>query len=647
MVAKGHHFAGVALAAVVDADTGLGAAGLPRRGAHVPAADPARRAQRPRRAGPRARPDLPARRARDRASRRGTTSPGFLAGELERRRELGYPPFRHLVRDRRLRARAGRAACARCRSCKAGLGGRRSCSARRRSCACAAATARSSSRRRTRPRAARGARRAAARRGGAGDAPRTGSPPSSTSIRRASRHRGTLAPVARRERARSRQTSELDARARGAARRTSRSRRSASTATRCCACAPARSRSSTTTSLRLVDAHDSADAGRARRRPRRRPGRRAARRRSCSSRAPTRSRSPLVNPALVERERRAETDEEGCLSLQGVLVPVERRRGSTLEGKDPQGEDVRLELEGLAARVVQHELDHLDGVLIIDRTDDEARREALRLRRCRPAARVLRSVRLVRIGVAATAPLRRGRARAPRGRHDVAFLLTRPDAPRGRGRSSRPPPAKEVAERLGIPVLQPERPADAELPDDGRDRRRRLRAADPGVAARAGAVAERAPVAAAALARRRAGRARDHGRRRGDRRDDPRDGEGARRGADRGAARVPDRGGGRRGRGLRARRRSSPPSCSTTCCPRRGSSRSPRTASPTPRRSGRRTASSTSRDPEQAVRTRARALAAHRRPRRAPRPPRDGLARARRGRGVRAATRCSPRAGGA
>ena len=69
MVAKGHHFAGVRLAAVVDADTGLGAAGLPRGGADVPARHAARRAQRPRRARARARPDVPAGRAPDHARR--------------------------------------------------------------------------------------------------------------------------------------------------------------------------------------------------------------------------------------------------------------------------------------------------------------------------------------------------------------------------------------------------------------------------------------------------------------------------------------------------------------------------------------------------------------------------------------------------
>ena len=85
----------------------------------------------------------------------------------------------------------------------------------------------------------------------------------------------------------------------------------------------------------------------------------------------------IVNPTIVERGDELETDAEGCLSLQGVRVPVERPTRVVLEGKDAHGEDVRYELEGYGARVVQHELDHLDGVLIIDRTDDEHRKEAL------------------------------------------------------------------------------------------------------------------------------------------------------------------------------------------------------------------------------------------------------------------------------
>ena len=85
----------------------------------------------------------------------------------------------------------------------------------------------------------------------------------------------------------------------------------------------------------------------------------------------------LVNPRIVEQSDATEIADEGCLSLQGVLVPVERSVALTIEARDEHGDEVRLELEELGARVVQHELDHLDGVLILDRTTDESRREAL------------------------------------------------------------------------------------------------------------------------------------------------------------------------------------------------------------------------------------------------------------------------------
>ena len=85
----------------------------------------------------------------------------------------------------------------------------------------------------------------------------------------------------------------------------------------------------------------------------------------------------VVNPEIVERSEETDVDDEGCLSLQGVHVPVERSTAVTLEGADEHGGPVRYELEDLSARVVQHELDHLDGTLILDRTTDEARREAL------------------------------------------------------------------------------------------------------------------------------------------------------------------------------------------------------------------------------------------------------------------------------
>jgi peptide deformylase len=95
----------------------------------------------------------------------------------------------------------------------------------------------------------------------------------------------------------------------------------------------------------------------------------------------------IVNPVVAEKSQETELDDEGCLSLQGVKVPVERATWIVLEGKDPNGEDVRLELDEYASRVVQHELDHLDGVLIIDRTADEYRKEALATLRPRAVLR--------------------------------------------------------------------------------------------------------------------------------------------------------------------------------------------------------------------------------------------------------------------
>ena len=91
----------------------------------------------------------------------------------------------------------------------------------------------------------------------------------------------------------------------------------------------------------------------------------------------------LVNPVLAAHSDEAESDDEGCLSLQGVTMPVERSLEVTVEARDERGEQVRLEVSGLVARVLQHELDHLDGVLILDRTTPEARREALAVLRPR------------------------------------------------------------------------------------------------------------------------------------------------------------------------------------------------------------------------------------------------------------------------
>jgi peptide deformylase len=91
----------------------------------------------------------------------------------------------------------------------------------------------------------------------------------------------------------------------------------------------------------------------------------------------------VVNPEIVERGDETDVADEGCLSIQGVTVPVERSTAVTLVGRDEQGRDVRYELEEYYARCVQHEVDHLDGVLMLDRTTAEARKEALAILRPR------------------------------------------------------------------------------------------------------------------------------------------------------------------------------------------------------------------------------------------------------------------------
>jgi peptide deformylase len=94
----------------------------------------------------------------------------------------------------------------------------------------------------------------------------------------------------------------------------------------------------------------------------------------------------LVNPRVVETGGEQIADDEGCLSLGAATVIVEVERATTIvvEATSPEGEELRLEAEGLEARVIQHELDHLDGILIIDRTSPEQRREALAKLRPQP-----------------------------------------------------------------------------------------------------------------------------------------------------------------------------------------------------------------------------------------------------------------------
>jgi peptide deformylase len=75
----------------------------------------------------------------------------------------------------------------------------------------------------------------------------------------------------------------------------------------------------------------------------------------------------LVNPVVLERSSEVERAEEGCLSIPGLQEVVERPARITITGLDADGAEVSLHADGLLARVLQHEVDHLDGVLFIDR----------------------------------------------------------------------------------------------------------------------------------------------------------------------------------------------------------------------------------------------------------------------------------------
>jgi peptide deformylase len=84
---------------------------------------------------------------------------------------------------------------------------------------------------------------------------------------------------------------------------------------------------------------------------------------------------------IVRRSHDTEEAEEGCLSLPGLAYPVERASEVVAEALDLEGSRQTVEADGLLARVFQHEIDHLDGVLFTDRLPDELKRQALRILR--------------------------------------------------------------------------------------------------------------------------------------------------------------------------------------------------------------------------------------------------------------------------
>jgi peptide deformylase len=94
----------------------------------------------------------------------------------------------------------------------------------------------------------------------------------------------------------------------------------------------------------------------------------------------------LVNPRIEWLSDELEAAEEGCLSLPGVHLEVQRAHALRIRARDESGEEIIVEAEGLPARIIQHEVDHLDGILILDRVTREQRKQAIRAMRDAVAA---------------------------------------------------------------------------------------------------------------------------------------------------------------------------------------------------------------------------------------------------------------------
>ncbi len=86
----------------------------------------------------------------------------------------------------------------------------------------------------------------------------------------------------------------------------------------------------------------------------------------------------ICNPVIIEQSEETAVDDEGCLSVPGINVPVERAVSVVCEGLNIDGEPIVLQAADFLARVIQHEIDHLDGVIILDRLTTEQRKAAIR-----------------------------------------------------------------------------------------------------------------------------------------------------------------------------------------------------------------------------------------------------------------------------
>ena len=246
----------------------------------------------------------------------------------------------------------------------------------------------------------------------------------------------------------------------------------------------------------------------------------------------------LVNPTL-ELSEEIQDGLEGCLSLPELTFECKRAMSVVAQGFNMYGDPVTVEGSEMLARAIQHETDHLDGVMFIDRLDTESRKAAMKAIResewfgtgapcvqglATPHQRARPLMRVVFAGTPEVA-LPALDAIADSG-HDLVGVVTRPDAPSGRGRRLVASPIAQRAEELGVPVLRPAHPRDPAFQAELQGPRarllpgRRVRRDPPSVGPRhpAARLGQPALLLPACLARRGAGAARDLGGRRGHRR---------------------------------------------------------------------------------------------------------------------------------
>ena len=184
----------------------------------------------------------------------------------------------------------------------------------------------------------------------------------------------------------------------------------------------------------------------------------------------------LVNPTLRLSEERQEGP-EGCLSFPGLVLDTPRALSVVATGYDQHGEPLVIEGSDLLARALQHETDHLDGILFIDRMDPQQRKAAMKAireaewnggpvptRQAQPALDVRQGDVAMRLVFAGTPAVAVPSLDALVGsRHELVGVVTRPDAPAGRGRAHTKSPVRARAEQHGIPVLAPRTPRDPEF----------------------------------------------------------------------------------------------------------------------------------------------------------------------------------------